>query len=444
VVARLDDFTLLLVIGGMGFGVANHLVDLFLGETRGSGDADGLLLAGPQILGGDVDDAVCVDVEGHLDLWHAAGRRRDAGQLEVAEGLVVRSHVALTLEDVDGNRGLVVGRGGEYLALAAGDGGVLVDKLGHNPAQGLDAQGERGNVQEEDILHVAAEHAALDCRADGHHFVRVDAPVRRLAEDILNLLLHDGHAGHAAHQDNLVNLAGGKSGVLEGRPAGAFQAVDEIRAQGFKLCPGKLQGQMFRAGGVGCDERQVDIGLQGGGEFALGLFGRLFEPLQGHLVGAKVDSLVFLEFVGYPVDDLLVEILAAQEGVPVGGFYLEYAFAQFQDGDVEGAAAQVEHGDLFVLLLVQAVGEGGRSRLVDDAQDVKSGNLAGVLGGLPLGIVEVGRNRDDRVGHGLTQIVLGGLLHFLQHHGGDFRRRILLAANLYPCVAVIRLDDLEW
>ena len=44
-----------------------------------------LLLAGAQILGGDVDDAVGVDVEGHLDLRHATAGRSDAVQMEAAQ-----------------------------------------------------------------------------------------------------------------------------------------------------------------------------------------------------------------------------------------------------------------------------------------------------------------------------------------------------------------------
>jgi len=67
-------------------------------------------------------------------------------------------------------------------------------------------------------------------------------------------------------------------------------------------------------------------------------------------------------------------------GVAVGGLDLEDAVADFQDGDVERAAAQVVDGDLLVALLVQAVGEGGGGRLVDDAQDLEAGDLAGVLG----------------------------------------------------------------
>ena len=47
--------------------------------------------------------------------------------------------------------------------------------LGAYAAHGLDAQGQRRNVQQQQALDVAAQHAALDGRADGHALVRVDA-----------------------------------------------------------------------------------------------------------------------------------------------------------------------------------------------------------------------------------------------------------------------------
>ena len=89
-----------------------------------------LLLAGAQILGGHVHDAVGVDVEGDLDLRHAAAGGGDAVQVEAAQGLVVLGHLTLALEHVDLHGGLVVGGGGEDLALLDGDGGVALDQLG--------------------------------------------------------------------------------------------------------------------------------------------------------------------------------------------------------------------------------------------------------------------------------------------------------------------------
>ncbi len=43
--------------------------------------------------------------------------------------------------------------------------------------------------------------------------------------------------------------------------------------------------------------------------FDLSLFCRFFEPLQGHLVLCKIDSLLLLKFSGHIVYDPLVEIV---------------------------------------------------------------------------------------------------------------------------------------
>ena len=104
----------------------------------------------------------------------------------------------------------------------------------------------------------------------------------------------------------------------------------------------------------------------------------------------QVDALFLLELGDDVVDDALVEVFAAQERVAVGRQHFELLLAvdvgDLDDRDVERAAAQVIHGDLAVALfgLVQAEGQRGRGRLVDDALDVQAGDAAGVLGGLAL------------------------------------------------------------
>ena len=54
-------------------------------------------------------------------------------------------------------------------------------------------------------------------------------------------------------------------------------------------------------------------------------------------------------------------------GVTVGRLHLDHAFAHLEDRDVEGTAAEVVDRDLLVGLLVQAVRQGRRRGLVDQA-----------------------------------------------------------------------------
>ena len=193
---------------------------------------------------------------------------------------------------------------------------------------------------------------------------------------------------------------------------------------------------------VGGDERQVDLGLQRRGELDLGLLRRLLQALQGEAVVAQVDPLLLLELVRDPVDDALVEVLAAEEGVAVGRLDLEDPVADLEDRDVEGAAAEVVNGDLALALLLEAVGERRRGRLVDDPQHLEPGDLAGVLGRLTLRVVEVGGHRDHRLGHLLAEIALRRLLHLLQDERADLARAVLLALDLDPGVPVRAGDDL--
>ena len=199
---------------------------------------------------------------------------------------------------------------------------------------------------------------------------------------------------------------------------------------------------MLGTAGVSGDIGQVDFGLGSRGQLDLRLFGGLFEALQGELVLLQVDAVLFLELVGQIFDEAHVEIFTAQEGVAIGGLHLEDAVADFQHGHVEGAAAKVIDRDGAGALLVETIGERGRRGLVDDAQHFQTGDPARVLGGLTLGVVEIGGNRDDGLGHRLAQIGLGGLLHLRQGEGGDLRGGILLAVRIDPGVAIASLDDL--
>src|SRR5450759_3858170 len=183
-IARVDGVLELAVLGGIGFGVAGHLLDFILGEAAGAGDGDLLFVVGAAILGGHVEDAVGIDIEGDFDLRYTAGGRRDIAELEDAQQPVVAGHGALTLMDLDLHRRLVVAGRGEDLALAGGNGGIALDAFGDDAAPGFDTERERRDVEQQDVLDFAAEYAALNGGADGDHFVWVHALMRIALEEL--------------------------------------------------------------------------------------------------------------------------------------------------------------------------------------------------------------------------------------------------------------------
>ena len=199
---------------------------------------------------------------------------------------------------------------------------------------------------------------------------------------------------------------------------------------------------MQRTRGVHRDEGQVHFVLGNRREFLLGLLAFFLQSLKRQLVVPQIDAGLLLELIGEVLDDAHVEVFTAEEGVAVGRLHLEDAVADLQDRDVEGAAAQVVDDDLLAVVLVQAVGERRSGRLVDDAQDFQAGDLAGVLGRLTLGVVEVGRNRDDGLLDLFAEMLLSSFLHLLQDEGRDLLGRIVLAVGFHPGVAVRALYDL--
>ena len=203
-------------------------------------------------------------------------------------------------------------------------------------------------------------------------------------------------------------------------------ALEKIVAQLFHLGAGQFGADVFGAGGVGGDEGEIDFVSLGAGEGDLGLFRLFLDALEGVGLFAEVHAVLAFELVENPVHDPVVPVVAAQMGVAIGGFDLENAVADFQDRDVEGAAAQVINRDFLVFLLVESVGQRGRGRLVNNAQDLQAGDASGVLGGLALGIVEIGGDGDDRLGDLFAQAHFGVGLELGEDHGRNFRRAELL------------------
>ena len=230
-----------------------------------------------------------------------------------------------------------------------GDRGVALDEPGHDAALGLDAERKRGDVEQQDVLDVAAQHAGLDRRPDGDDLVGVDRLVGLLAGEPDHEVLDGGHAGGAADEDHVMQVALGDAGVLERLLERDPAALDEVGGHLLELRPGQRLVEVQRAVGRGGDEREVDLGLLHLAELDLGLLGGLLQTLGGHAVGREIDPVGGLELLDEPVDDALVPVVAAEVGVAVSRLDLEHAVADLEHRHVERAATEVEHEDRLVL-----------------------------------------------------------------------------------------------
>src|SRR6266536_2299095 len=113
-----------------------------------------------------------------------------------------------------------------------------------------------------------------------------------------------------------------------------------------------------------------------------------------------------LEFIDKVVDKTVVEVFTSQVGVTSCGLDFEDTLLNGQEGDIEGTTAQIEDEDiaLTLSLLVKTVGDGSSSGFVDDTENVEASNQTSILGGLTLGVVEVGGDSDDGVVDSSTEV----------------------------------------
>ena len=188
---------------------------------------------------------------------------------------------------------------------------------------------------------------------------------------------------------------------------------------------------MLRSTRVSCNEGQVDLVFLHGGKCDLGLLSFFLDALERVRLLGKIDAAVLLEFTDDPIDQDVIPVITAEVGIAVRRLHFEDAVADFEHGNIESAATQVIDGDLFVLLLIKAVGERGRGRFVDDAENFEARDLAGIFGGIALRVVEVRRHRNHGLRDLFAEFRFGVGLEFRENHRGNFRRRECLLLSIY-------------
>ena len=160
-------------------------------------------------------------------------------------------------------------------------------------------------------------------------------------------------------------------------------------------------------------------------EMLLGRLGRAQDSRHRLGLVRDVHPLLDLQVIEDVLDDLVVEIVAAEMVVAVARYDLDDTCFDPHDRRVEGSAAEIIDQDALALMLRRLIDQGRRCRLIDDANDLQPGNLARLARCLTLRIGEIGRNRDDGLAHRPPEALFGDVLEAFQDDRRDFLWRVL-------------------
>ena len=425
-VAGLDQKALGKVLFGVVERIENHALDLLVGQSVRRLHFN--LRRQPAALFPSryLQNAVGVDQEVDLDARQSGAHGRNASQVEACQRAAVRGQFALALNHVNGHVGLPVHAGGEVFGGRGGNGRVALDDARHCAAQRLDPQRKRGHVEQKHglgALRGSGQNVGLHRRAQRHHLVGIQLDVRLLAprlqmKEIVHQLAHGGNPCGPAHQHHFIDLFRRNAGVGQSPLAGPRRALQHRLDKQLEDRAGNLPLVAVAIG-------QLDVEVRNRlcRKLYLGVDGGPAQPLHRAWTAAQIHAVLGVNFIQRYGQQQVVDVVAAQVRVAVCGLHLEDAVAQFEDRNVERAAAQVINGNGAHFRAVQSVGQSGCGGLVDQPQHLQPGHAARVFGCLPLRIVEVGGHGNDGLRHRRAEEPLGVALELAQDVGRYLRRR---------------------
>src|SRR5215204_7464286 len=128
-----------------------------------------------------------------------------------------------------------------------------------NTALGLNAQALPGDVERQDVPHLALQCRDLQAGTQGHDLVAIDTLVRLLAASQLpDKINNRGHPGGTADQDHVIEGADADLAVVDHRVERRAATIKKIRGYPLELRAGQLLFQVQRSCLAESDVRQID------------------------------------------------------------------------------------------------------------------------------------------------------------------------------------------
>ena len=176
--------------------------------------------------------------------------------------------------------------------------------------------------------------------------------VRFALEQIFHQSAHFRNTRGSADEDDFVNLFGLEPSIFQRLLARPYGAVDDGLNQLLELLSSDLAQIPLSTGQFHIElyrrlRRESDFGFDYG----------LANGLHGFAISAEIEAEIAESVIEGDGDQQIVDVVAAEMRVAIGGDDFEDSIVQLEDGDVEGTAAEVVDGNDAVLLFVEAVGK---------------------------------------------------------------------------------------
>ena len=260
----------------------------------------------------------------------------------------------------------------------------------------------------------------------GHHgsalsdtLIRVELIVWLEAELLSEPVLNPGNSRGAADQDDFVDFLFSELGVLESLAHRLLNLLQSSLHEFFEL--GLLQAQLKVI--VAGKREHFNLRLERHAKLLLSLLAHCLQAGARTLVVFQIDAGLGLELFDAVGDQDFVKVSTSQIHISVRGEHIDQAVLDVEHGHVKGAATEVKHNDVHLLVgVVEAAGHCRSSRLIDDALAVEASDFARMPRRLFLRLIEVSRHGDDGFFDLALQPVLCHLLHGVEHLGRDLLR----------------------
>ena len=175
-------------------------------------------------------------------------------------------------------------------------------------------------------------------------------------------------------------------GVLQDLLDRLHSLPEEVHVEFFKLGAGKGLGEVIAI----LEALDFNASALLAGQGPLGFLNLTLEFTESAKVLADIGAGLLLVRLDKVLDDSVVEIFTSKMGVTSSGQNFEDTVVDGEKRNIEGSSSEIVNDDLgFTALLVETVGDSGGGGLVDDTEDLETGDGSGILGGLALSVVEV-------------------------------------------------------